>query len=316
MVVNSQQQETGAELMEHGLIENGLPFVKMSGCGNTFVLIDLRDVTVSCAPDIARLARDMCNANRGVGADGMMVLDSSLVADARLTYYNRDGSSARLCGNGSRCAAMYLWYRQGSGKPRRNEFLLETEAGMLDARITGPNRVNIGIPRASFHVLHGAEDDVKEKEGSKAISLRIGLHVFVNGSKREIHFVNTGVPHAVVMVEDIGNVEVVRLGRELRNHERFAPDGTNVNFVQCMGQRELVVRTYERGVEDETLACGTGAVASALVAAALGRVRSPVEVTTRGGEILTVTFQSETDIFKDVCLEGDARILYTGTFPC
>lgn len=250
-------------------------FWKLSGAGNDFVLLNNPKGHAK-----ALLARRLCDRRSGVGADGLLVM-SKKGRSVRLDYWNADGSSA-FCGNGSR-AGVYWALKQGWLKGR--EFTLETSRGPLHARRTGPGRVEVSMPAPK--------------------NLRLGLNVRAGGKLVQAHYVNTGVPHAVVFVDDAEKVDVKNLGRALRFHKAFGKAGANVNFVELAGNK-LVVRTYERGVEDETLACGTGVVASAFVARVLGFDRHPVRVAVRGGDTLSASFQDGPR------LEGPAQITFTG----
>lgn len=261
-----------------------LPFAKMSGAGNDFVLIDRRQARGSIR--FRDLARRLCDRRGGVGADGLLVVDGKTL---RLGYWNADGSEA-FCGNGSRCAAWWM-YAQGLTGGKR-AFKLRTSAGPLRARVTGRETVAIRMPEPR--------------------SIRLGLKVKALGKTHTVHSLNTGVPHAVVVVRDLDAFPVFETGRALRRHKAFAPAGTNADFIAWKG-KTLLVRTYERGVEDETLACGTGVAASALTAYLLGKSTPPVSVKVRGGATLNVSFKPLGGVsFTEVWLEGPAQVVYTG----
>lgn len=260
-----------------------MKFWKMSGAGNDFVLLDWTNRKPSQAA-LAALARALCDRRAGIGADGLLVL----APGPRLLYFNADGSKA-FCGNGARCAAWWLYRRGLTRKAKRFQF--ETAEGPVAARVVGKELVSIAMPRPH--------------------SLRLGLKIKALGRTLRVHAVNTGVPHAVVEVGDVDSVPVFELGRALRRHAAFAPAGANVNFIRAKGGK-ISLRTYERGVEDETLACGTGATASALVAAARGLARSPVRVRVRGGADLTIRFKRDGAGYADVWLEGPAQQIFSG----
>ncbi len=212
----------------------------MNGAGNDFVMLDNRDLSIKLdGPAIARL----CDRHRGVGADGVLLAEPAQDgADFRMRYYNADGGEAEMCGNGARCFARFV-NRLHEG--RLDGLSFETLAGMISAEFPGDQvRINMSAP-------HG---------------LKLDQALDVAGQRLAVHSVNTGVPHAVVFVEDLDGVDVPRLGAGLRYHEAFAPKGTNANFARITGPGQIAIRTYERGVEDETLACGTGMVACALIA--------------------------------------------------
>jgi diaminopimelate epimerase len=263
-----------------------IPFTKMSGSGNDFILIDHRSKFV---PEgrLADFARKVCARKMSVGADGLIFIENSERVDFRWRFFNSDGSEAEMCGNGGRCAARFA-VLQGIA-PVRLSF--ETLAGEIEAEVI---------------------DRTVKLQMIQPTGLQIDLEVSIDGQAQNLHFINTGVPHVVKIVEDVKQVPVRELGRKIRFHPRFQPAGTNANFLQVVDRAHLKVRTYERGVEDETLACGTGAVASALIGAKKNQVDSPVEVETSGGEVLKIHFQSKGTSFEKVFLEGDTRVVYEG----
>ena len=262
-----------------------IPFVKMSGTGNDFVLIDNRQPLIA-PEDMSALAAAVCRRKFSVGADGLILLEPSAQADFCWQFFNADGSTAEMCGNGARCAARFA-FMQGIA-PEKMRF--ETLAGIIEAEISG------------------TEVAVKMTE---PVNLRLHQTIEVNNAPLEVHSINTGVPHAVVFVDNIDETDVRGLGRAVRQHQAFAPAGANVNFVQQRG-KAFKVRTYERGVEDETLACGTGAAASAIIAALLGQTVSPVEIITSGGDRLSISFAVESGRVDSVHLKGPARMIYAG----
>lgn len=265
-------------------------FAKMSGAGNDFVLLDWASKKISL-PALKSLARRLCDRKAAIGADGLLVLSRGRKG-RRLFYFNADGSQA-FCGNGSRCAAWWLYRRGLTGKARA--FSFQSSAGLLHARVTGPETVAILMPSPA--------------------AVRLGLKLKVLNKTLSVHAINTGVPHAVVPVSHLEDFPVFDFGRALRRHAAFSPAGANVNFMSVKSGR-LTIRTYERGVEDETLACGTGAVASALVACLLKKSRSPVSVAVRGKARLTVSFSREKNgAFKNVWLEGPAQVIFEGRIP-
>lgn len=261
-----------------------IPFVKMSGSGNDFILIDHRKPIIG--PDrMAEFAQKVCRRRTSVGADGLIFIENSVKADFKWQFFNADGSVAEMCGNGGRCAARFAHLKGIAG----SSLTFETLAGILSAWVEGKS---------------------VKLEMTKPHSLKLDESLLIDGKQETISSINTGVPHAVKFVDDIEAVDVVRLGRTVRHHPHFAPAGTNANFVRLEEDSQLSVRTYERGVEDETLACGTGTVASVLIAAFKGMVKSPVSVKTRGGEVLTVHFEIEGEEVKRVFFEGDVHIIY------
>ena len=260
-------------------------FTKMSGSGNDFVIIDNR-IPIMDDSQKADFVKRVCDRKMSVGADGVIFVENSNKADIKWDFYNDDGSSAEMCGNGGRCVARYA--AEMGITP--NELTLETVAGIIEAKVNGANvRVKLTSPE----------------------NLRQDIIAELNGSQYKIDSLNTGVPHAIIYTDDVENVNVKEVGNGIRFHEVFSPSGTNVNFVQKVGEHDLKIRTYERGVEDETLACGTGTVASALVSSYKNLVKPPVKVETRGGEVLKVDFNPSKE--SDVFLEGLTRIAYEGT---
>ena len=260
-------------------------FTKMNGAGNDFVLIDNRSQKLQLSPEqITRL----CDRHRGVGADGVALLVpcKSGKADWAWDFYNNDGSGAEMCGNGARCFARFVHRLTGM-----DGLTFETRAGVIVA------------------VLH---DDRVTVSLTAPQNLRLNEAIALKSGKTAIHSVNTGVPHAVLFVPDADLAMVQALGEEIRFHTHFAPKGTNVNFVQLQGPNAIRVRTYERGVEGETLACGTGVTASALIAAAVHGMTSPVKVRVQGGDTLQVSFDKNNGKFDNVRLNGPADFAFDG----
>jgi diaminopimelate epimerase len=265
-----------------------LEFLKMSGAGNDFILLDNRNARIVLTPE---QVTKLCHRQFGIGADGLMLLVPSLTgkADWAWRFYNSDGSDAAMCGNGARCFARYIQRTTGWTRPT---VTFETAAGVITAEFQG-ERVTINLT---------APHD-----------LRLSEKVATQAGVLEVSSINTGVPHAVVFVEDADKAMVQPLGSELRWHEHFKPRGTNVNFAQVQGTNQLRVRTYERGVEGETLACGTGVTASALVASRLHGFTSPIRIQVQSGDELSVSFQSDGQGgFSDVRLGGPASFVFEG----
>lgn len=264
-----------------------LPFVKMSGTGNDFILIDHRKPRIAreVMPEFARL---VCRRRFSVGADGLIFIEDSDNADFRWLFFNADGSEAEMCGNGARCAARFA-YMNGIA-PAHMRF--ETIAGVIEANVSD---VNVSVLMT----------DPK--------NFRLDLKVNCDGNTIQLHSVDTGVPHVVVFVESYDMIDVLQLGSLIRHHEEFMPAGTNVNFVLPLENGGFKVRTYERGVENETMACGTGAVASALVAAVKGRATSPVDIVTSGDDRLSIIFDLLDGVAAgNVFLKGPAHVMYKG----
>jgi diaminopimelate epimerase len=263
-----------------------IPFCKMSGSGNDFILVDNRQKILD--PDkLGDFVPRVCAHKVSVGADGVILIESSLKANFRWRFFNSDGSEPEMCGNGGRCAARFAVLKKIA--PEKLSF--ETLAGLIEAEVNG-RRVKLQM--------------------IQPFGLRLDLVVKVEGGDHTLHFVNTGVPHTIEFVAEASKIKVKDRGKNIRFHQHFQPAGTNANFVQVVDRGRIKVRTYERGVEDETLACGTGAVASALISAAKGFVDSPVSVETSGGETLNIHFEKSGDGFGRVFLEGDTRLVYEG----
>jgi diaminopimelate epimerase len=265
---------------------NPIPFYKMSGAGNDFIIIDNRNQIVA-DKDLSGFIARICRRKMSAGADGLILIEASDKFDFRWRFFNSDGSKAEMCGNGARCAARFAHVTGIAG----TTLSFETEAGVISAQIN-EDRVKVKMPDPS--------------------DLKLAYPLKLSNRSLEISSINTGVPHAVVMVEQVADVDVVTLGREIRLHQAFAPAGTNANFVQRSKGNAIEIRTYERGVEDETLACGTGAIASAIISASRFKMNSPVDVKTRSGEYLTIYFSAKDGQFDDIYMEGGARIIYSG----
>ncbi|HEY2615059.1 MAG TPA: diaminopimelate epimerase [Chthoniobacterales bacterium] len=263
-----------------------LRFTKMNGAGNDFVMIDNRAGNLQLAPEqISRI----CDRHRGVGADGVLVLERPANgANFRMRYYNADGGEAEMCGNGARCFARYASHVAGPVE----KLSFETPAGVIGAALQG---------------------ELVCLQMSEPKDVRLGIKVRLSDKTLEGHFLNSGVPHVVIPVDDLENADVSGIGAAVRRHELFAPKGANVNFLKRRGDRQISIRTYERGVESETLACGTGVVASALVFAAVERVAGPIAVLVKGGNELTVDFVKDGEQFKNVRLTGPADFVFEGT---
>jgi len=269
------------------VVSRAVRFWKLEGAGNDFLGLDGRAGGFKLK---RQQIADLCDRRRGVGADGVLVVEKPKVrgADFRMRYYNSDGGEAEMCGNGARCFALLA--RAVSGR-KGNELRVQTQAGLLTLRMSG------------------REVQVSMTEPTK---LRLGKKVVVAGRKVVVDFLNTGVPHAVLFVRSVRSIDVAKQGRAIRYHSAFAPSGTNVNFVEIGRGNRIHVRTYERGVEGETLACGTGVVAASILSNLRRGLRSPILVTTRGGDHLRVGFSMVNGQARKVTLQGPARIVYRG----
>lgn len=263
-----------------------ISFTKMNGAGNDFVMLDNRDMAYNLSSEqIAAL----CDRHRGIGADGLLAAEPSEgEADFRFRYYNADGGEAEMCGNGARCFGRFT---ADLLPTESDEVSFETIAGELSAKLIGEN-VEVAM--------------------SNPFDLEPELKIEVEGLTSPIHSVNTGVPHTVTYVDDLDALDIVKAGASIRYHEHFSPAGTNVNFAQVLTPGHIAIRTYERGVEDETLACGTGMVACALYHHLITGANSPIKVDVKGKETLEIGFEKSGDDFVNVTLTGPAEITFTG----
>ncbi|RLC31220.1 MAG: diaminopimelate epimerase [Deltaproteobacteria bacterium] len=260
-------------------------FWKMSGSGNDFILIDNRDGRIS-EENMGRLVERACRRRESVGADGVIFVVPSDQYDFRWRFFNADGGEAEMCGNGGRCVSRFAFLKGIAG----SKMTFETLAGPVSAEVSG-RKVKVLMPEPT--------------------GLSMDLDLAPRKGWMSVDFITVGVPHVVVRVRDLQNHPVLVQGRDIRYHSRFAPEGTNADFMTVAGPDRLKIRTYERGVEDETLACGTGAIASALTASVRGIVSGPpVHVETRSGEELTIHFTRRADSFQRVSLEGNTSIIY------
>jgi len=260
-------------------------FTKMEGSGNDFLIIDNYNGLINetlTAPEIPGLVKKIANRNLGAGADGVLFVEQSKDFAFGMKYFNRDGSEAEICLNGARCIVSFA-HRLG---------LIQEKGKFLSA--SGP---------LGFYY----------KNGNVSIEVQPPVEIKLNSSftmkrkKYRANFLKLGVPHCVIFVDSYEKIDVKELGREIRNHRTFKPDGVNVNFVKVENNNSLFIRTYERGVEDETLSCGSGVLASAYIATKLFLTESPVTCKTQGGDLL-VTIKDK------LYLEGPARVVYDGVY--
>jgi len=263
-----------------------IEFYKMSGSGNDFIIIDNRDFSLNVG-DLPAFVRKVCQRKISVGADGLLLIEPSKTVDFKWQFFNSDGSVAEMCGNAARCVACFVYLKGIAGK----KMSFETIAGIISAE------VHENVPK------------VKLTDPSRVI---LGKKIALDGRKFVLDIVDTGVPHAVVFVDNLESHAVFDWGRKIRNHQHFQSKGTNANFAAVLDRHKIKVRTYERGVEDETLACGTGAVATVLAAAERGLVDSPVDTIVQSGETLRIYFTRKDDRFCEIYLEGKVKIVYQG----
>lgn len=259
-------------------------FAKYTGCGNDFILFDNRKETFPFSPS---LIQKLCSRYRGIGADGVLLLENSLKAPFRMRIYNSDGSEAEMCGNGVRCFAHWL----KSLHFKDPVFQIETKAGIIQASFVNET-VSI-----QMNLLHPIEWN---------------FPLYFKKQSFLIHILNTGVPHAVLFTSDIQNADLEHIGPFIRNNPTWQPRGINVTLAERVDNKNLLVRTFERGVESETLACGTGATAAALAAFYLYEMSAPISLMTKSKETLLVNFSYENKQFSHITLSGPATCLFTG----
>ena len=263
-----------------------LRFTKMNGAGNDFILFDNRAGDIGL--DRSQIAQ-LCDRHRGVGADGVLLLENPTNrADFRMRYFNADGGEAEMCGNGARCFARFA--NKVIGQKAKISF--ETPAGVISAELKG---------------------DLVTLQMTEPTDLRLNIDLPMAAENKTVHFINSGVPHVVIAVAKIDDADVRCDGAAIRHHKMFSPNGTNVNFIEKRGPNKIAIRTYERGVEDETLACGTGIVASALIFAATENASGPITVLARGGDELQVGFEKTREQFRNITLTGPAEFVFEGT---
>ena len=263
----------------------------MAGAGNDFVVIEAND-----GIDYKKLTKKICDRTNGIGADGLLILDKSKKADYQMRILNADGSEAEMCGNGARCMAAYIVRNY---RPKKKLFTMETLAGKIFAEAKG-EIANIRL--------------------SNLKDYKTDIPLSINGQKIYVHYIDTGVPHTIVFVDELKKIDVAKIGPIIRYHKKFDPRGTNANFVEQIKDDLVAVRTYERGVEDETKACGTGAVASAIVSYlkanpdVQNKIKARMDVLTKSGETLEVTFDLDRRKVSNVWLKGSAKFIAQGEY--
>ena len=273
------------------MAQKTISFVKMSGAGNDFLVLEAEK-----GRNYKKLAINSCDRTNGIGADGLLILDTSEKSDFKMRIINADGSEAEMCGNGARCMAAYI---AANKKPHKKIFSMETLAGEILAKVEGETvQVRLSNPK----------------------DYRSDIPLEINSRVIHAHYIDTGVPHAVIYVEGLKKIDVAGIGRTVRYHKAFEPRGTNVDFIEQLEPGLVAVRTYERGVENETKACGTGAVASAIISyikANPGHVNiknGQMNVRTTSGEILNVSFDKNNDEFYNIWLTGSAKLIAKGEY--
>ncbi len=267
-----------------------LHFLKMTGAGNDFIMVDNRDLSLSTLLSRETIAT-LCDRRFGIGADGLIAAEpASAGGDVRMRYYNSDGGEAEMCGNGARCFTAFV-HRLTGGKFSTLHF--ETLAGIVCGTVHEDEQITVQLTTPK--------------------DMRLNVLPADETIPAPVHFLNTGVPHAVVYLPSVEELDIVKLGAYLRYHPAFAPAGTNANFAMILSPQHLKLRTYERGVENETLACGTGMTATALLHAELTGAPSPITLDVAGGCTLQVAFERTTDgEFRNVTLTGPAVVVFHG----
>lgn len=267
-----------------------LHFYKMTGAGNDFVMVDNRDLSLSEALTHDCIAA-LCDRRFGIGGDGLIAVEPARDrGDARMRYYNSDGGEAEMCGNGARCfTAFYHFLQNGAAR----EVAFETMAGLVHGSVRPDGDVTVQLTTPK--------------------DMKLDILPATETVPAPVHFINTGVPHAVAYLDSVDDIDIMKMGAFLRYHEAFAPAGTNANFACALSPGHLRLRTYERGVEGETLACGTGMTATALLHAVLTGAASPISLDVAGGCTLSVGFKRSADNqFSDVTLTGPAVMVFEG----
>jgi len=279
-----------------------ISFFKMSGAGNDFILVD-KNVNPGFIPD-QDIIQKICNRRYGIGADGVITVSNSNNYDFEMQYFNADGSTGSLCGNGARCA---IKFADISGRIKQEVTKFLSNGVAYSGSVLSDGRI-----RFFFNPPQRLKYNFKIKAFNQLINAC---------------YADTGSPHVIIKIEDVlkdpanpklfyedlNNFPVFELGREIRYHKDFAPEGANINFIKLI-EGKIHIRTYERGVEDETLACGTGSTAAAVVGSSLFNLNPPVSLITRGGDELIVDFKIENQNIKDLSLTGPALVTFTGEF--
>ena len=271
-----------------GEITMQIAFTKMHGAGNDFVMVENLDGSIELSREQVAF---LCHRRFGIGADGLILLNppANDAVDATMVYYNADGGRVDMCGNGARCFTSFAM-QNGVGDGTTVRFM--TDAGPMSA--TGND--------GQFTIVMPPVKDLK-----------LDKQLSTQSCSYDYHFMNTGVEHFVTFLDDVSVVDIRPEGSAIRYHDTFAPRGSNANFAQVQDDGIIKVRTYERGVEDETLACGTGVTAVAIAACLKGLAKQPVSVLVAGGDVLTIDFELDGQKVDKVTLTGPAKNVFTGT---
>lgn len=284
-----------------------LKFYKLQASGNDFILIDKGSfLKKKDKKHLSQFAKKYCLRKQAIGADGMLIIEPSKKADFKMRIFNADGTEAEMCGNGARCAA--LWKAFFSRRKSKGKIKFDTKAGIIEAELIKRIKNDKNVFAA----------EIKAKV-TESFGLEENIPVTIMGRKIKINYINTGVPHVVIFTEGLINIDVERIGRLIRRHKKFMPEGTNVNFIEPVEDGKIKIRTYERGVEAETLACGTGSIAAAIIYSMKRKGSKDkynsiqnIKIQTKGGETLKVSFKIDDEKIEDVWLEGKASCIYQG----
>lgn len=276
-------------------------FKKMSGAGNDFIFVDKnQNPTLILTPD---KIRNLCNRRNGIGADGVISIEDLSGYNYKMVYYNADGSAGSLCANGARCS---IWFAENTSRLKNGTAKFFANGEDYSGEVLGNELVKFNL------------------NPPKHIKYKFKIKAY--GQMITSSYADTGSPHVVIKIsdvlknpenpessfKDIMNFPVYNLGKEIRYSSDFMPEGTNVNFIDVVDD-VINIRTYERGVEDETLACGTGSVASAVICYVTDNLKTPIKLKTYGGDFLTVNFEVENQKVKNLSLTGPAKIIFEGS---
>lgn len=258
----------------------------MAASGNDFIVIDNRKKTFPARNK--KLIQELCTFHTGIGADGILLLEKSTKADFKMRIFNPDGFEPDMCGNGARCISLYAWKK----KIVATTFEFETLAGIIKGKVFPHNKVRVQL--------------------SNPKNLKRNIQLKIKGKKLKINYINTGVPHVIIHKDNLDGINVNEIGAAVRWHKYFSPQGTNVNFVQLTGKNKIALRTYERGVEKETLACGTGTTAAAIISGLIYGLQPPIKAKTKSGIVLEIDFVADKNKINKVTLTGPAKIVFSG----
>jgi diaminopimelate epimerase len=257
-----------------------IQFYKYEGTGNDFIMIDNRNLEFP-KKDI-KLVKKLCDRRFGIGADGLILLENDSETDFRMVYYNSDGNQSSMCGNGGRCIVAFA-----------------KQLNIIQDAV------------ATFIAIDGLHQAIIQSDSKVSLQMKNVPEVVIN---ENYVFLNTGSPHHIQFVEDLKNYDVKKMGASIRYGDLYGKEGSNVNFVSQVSESEYDIRTYERGVEDETLSCGTGATAVAIAMNALSKTdKNKITINVLGGK-LEVIFEKRNDRYSHIYLNGPATFVFSGQF--